>query len=56
MNSRSASLRTYAGDTSLPGGKVDPEDKTIEDTAVGSRSAFCYCVLNLMMIIAQRSL
>ena len=37
--SRSASLRTYAGDTSLPGGKVDPEDKTIEDTAVSPRSA-----------------
>lgn len=36
--SRSASLRTYAGDTSLPGGKVDPEDKTIEDTA--RREAF----------------
>lgn len=32
---RSATLRTYAGDTSLPGGKVDPEDKSIEDTAVG---------------------
>ena len=31
---RSATLRTYAGDTSLPGGKVDPEDKSIEDTAV----------------------
>ena len=38
-DSRSASLRTYAGDTSLPGGKVDPEDKTIEDTAVSSGSA-----------------
>ena len=31
---RSATLRTYAGDTSLPGGKVDPDDKSIEDTAV----------------------
>lgn len=31
---RSLTLRTYAGDTSLPGGKVDPEDKTLEDTAV----------------------
>lgn len=36
--SRSTSLRTYAGDTSLPGGKVDPEDRTIEDTAVGRLS------------------
>jgi len=36
--SRSTSLRTYAGDTSLPGGKVDPEDNTIEDTA--RREAF----------------
>ena len=55
-DSRSASLRTYAGDTSLPGGKVDSEDKTIEDTAVSPRSAFYYFILNLVMIIAQRSL
>ncbi|KAJ7749785.1 NUDIX hydrolase domain-like protein [Mycena maculata] len=33
LNKRSATLRAYAGDTSLPGGKVDPEDRTIEDTA-----------------------
>ncbi|KAF8805986.1 hypothetical protein BYT27DRAFT_7339260 [Phlegmacium glaucopus] len=33
LSRRSASLRTYAGDTSLPGGKVEPQDKTIEDTA-----------------------
>ena len=32
--SRSATLRSYAGDTSLPGGKVDLEDRTIEETAV----------------------
>ena len=32
--SRSANLRSYAGDTSLPGGKVDLEDRTIEETAV----------------------
>lgn len=31
-------MRTYAGDTSLPGGKVDPEDKSLEDTA--RREAF----------------
>ena len=35
---RSSTLRTYAGDTSLPGGKVDPSDETLEDTAV--RSSF----------------
>jgi len=33
---RSATLRSYAGDTSLPGGKVDPADRTFEDTAVCS--------------------
>ncbi|TEB32161.1 hypothetical protein FA13DRAFT_1754580 [Coprinellus micaceus] len=38
LSRRSASLRTYAGDTSLPGGRVDPEDKSIEDTA--RREAF----------------
>ncbi|KAF8727746.1 hypothetical protein AX14_007055 [Amanita brunnescens Koide BX004] len=36
--SRSATLRSYAGDTSLPGGKVDLEDRTIEETA--RREAF----------------
>ncbi|KAG2116778.1 NUDIX hydrolase domain-like protein [Suillus clintonianus] len=38
LSRRSASLRQYAGDTALPGGKVDPEDITIEDTA--RREAF----------------
>ncbi|KAF6751545.1 NUDIX hydrolase domain-like protein [Ephemerocybe angulata] len=38
LSRRSSSLRTYAGDTSLPGGKVDPEDNSIEDTA--RREAF----------------
>nr|GAT47921.1 predicted protein [Mycena chlorophos] len=38
LNRRSARLRTYAGDTSLPGGKVEDGDKTIEDTA--RREAF----------------
>jgi 8-oxo-dGTP pyrophosphatase MutT (NUDIX family) len=41
-HSRSSSLRTYAGDTSLPGGKVDPDDNTIEDTAV-SRAMWLPC-------------
>lgn len=31
---RSATLRTYAGDTSLPGGKMDSGDRNIEETAV----------------------
>ncbi|KAJ7193650.1 NUDIX hydrolase domain-like protein [Mycena pura] len=38
LNRRSATLRSYAGDTSLPGGKVEPKDRTIEDTA--RREAF----------------
>ncbi|KAF8198865.1 NUDIX hydrolase domain-like protein [Mycena galopus ATCC 62051] len=38
LNRRSSTLRSYAGDTSLPGGKVDPEDRTIEETA--RREAF----------------
>ncbi|KAF9528056.1 NUDIX hydrolase domain-like protein [Crepidotus variabilis] len=33
LSRRSATLRTYAGDTSLPGGKWDPEDRDLEDTA-----------------------
>ena len=36
FNRRSATLRSYAGDTSLPGGRVDPGDRTFEDTAVSS--------------------
>jgi len=31
-------MRTYAGDTSLPGGRWDPEDRNLEDTA--RREAF----------------
>lgn len=38
LSRRSASLRQYAGDTALPGGKVDPQDITAEDTA--RREAF----------------
>lgn len=33
LSRRAATLRTYAGDTALPGGKVDREDATIEDAA-----------------------
>ncbi|KAG8982667.1 hypothetical protein FRB94_007980 [Tulasnella sp. JGI-2019a] len=33
LSRRSDDLRSYAGDTSLPGGKRDPEDKSPEDTA-----------------------
>ena len=33
-------LQTYAGDTSLPGGMSEEEDKTIEDTSVSSTIQF----------------
>ncbi|KZT29546.1 hypothetical protein NEOLEDRAFT_1215680 [Neolentinus lepideus HHB14362 ss-1] len=38
LSRRSATLRSYAGDTSLPGGKVEPQDRSIEETA--RREAF----------------
>ncbi|KAF8839314.1 hypothetical protein BDN67DRAFT_886071, partial [Paxillus ammoniavirescens] len=38
LSRRSEALRTYAGDTALPGGKIDPRDVTVEDTA--RREAF----------------
>ncbi|PVF98333.1 hypothetical protein CPB86DRAFT_784963 [Serendipita vermifera] len=38
LSRRSATLSSYAGDTALPGGKVDPDDQTLEDTA--RREAF----------------
>ncbi|KAL5507696.1 PCD1 [Sanghuangporus vaninii] len=38
LSQRSKALRTYAGDTSLPGGKMEPHDRSIEDTA--RREAF----------------
>jgi 8-oxo-dGTP pyrophosphatase MutT (NUDIX family) len=31
---RAKTLSSYAGDTALPGGRIDDDDKTIEDTAV----------------------
>ncbi|KAG8765230.1 hypothetical protein FRC12_007613 [Ceratobasidium sp. 428] len=33
LSRRSLGLRTYGGDTSLPGGRVEPNDHSIEDTA-----------------------
>jgi hypothetical protein len=48
---RSATLRTYAGDTSLPGGKVDLEDRTWEDTAV--RDFSLLRTFKLIMAIAS---
>ncbi|VDB90106.1 unnamed protein product [Peniophora sp. CBMAI 1063] len=33
LSRRASTLRSYAGDTALPGGKVDPEDESIEETA-----------------------
>ncbi|CUA78133.1 rhomboid-like protein [Rhizoctonia solani] len=38
LSRRSLALRTYGGDTSLPGGRVEPKDRSIEDTA--RREAF----------------
>lgn len=38
LNRRSANLRTYAGDTSLPGGRVEDSDATFEEAA--RREAF----------------
>ncbi|KAI0089363.1 NUDIX hydrolase domain-like protein [Irpex rosettiformis] len=38
LSQRSSNLRSYAGDTSLPGGKREPNDRTIEWTA--RREAF----------------
>ena len=34
---RAKTLSSYAGDTALPGGRIDDDDKTIEDTAVRPR-------------------
>ncbi|KAI0301893.1 NUDIX hydrolase domain-like protein [Multifurca ochricompacta] len=38
LSQRAKTLTSYAGDTALPGGRVDDEDRTIEDTA--RREAF----------------
>jgi coenzyme A diphosphatase NUDT7 len=35
---RASTLRSYAGDTSLPGGKYEPDDRSLEETA--RREAF----------------
>lgn len=40
VSRRSDALKAFAGDTALPGGKVDAEDVTIEDTAVRRPSVF----------------
>ncbi|KAG8748414.1 hypothetical protein FRC10_005961 [Ceratobasidium sp. 414] len=33
LSRRSMGLRTYEGDTSLPGGRMEPNDRSVEDTA-----------------------
>lgn len=33
-NRRSEALKAFSGDTALPGGKIDAQDVTVEDTAV----------------------
>jgi hypothetical protein len=37
---RAKTLNSYAGDTALPGGRIDDADKTIEDTAVRLYTTF----------------
>lgn len=34
LDRRAKTLSSYAGDTALPGGRIDDDGKTIEDTAV----------------------
>ncbi|KAH7098676.1 NUDIX hydrolase domain-like protein [Auriculariales sp. MPI-PUGE-AT-0066] len=38
LSQRANSMNSYAGDTALPGGRVDPQDRSLEDTA--RREAF----------------
>ena len=52
---RSATLRTYPGDTSLPGGKVEPEDMSWEDTAVSSPKTFTRKLSRFPEIMDSRS-
>ncbi|KAG9317941.1 hypothetical protein JVU11DRAFT_2174 [Chiua virens] len=35
LSRRTDTLRAFAGDTALPGGKMEPQDRTVEETAVG---------------------
>ncbi|KAH9065153.1 hypothetical protein EDB83DRAFT_2263938 [Lactarius deliciosus] len=46
LSRRAKTLRSYAGDTALPGGRVDDVDETIEDTAVRTYLASPLLVLN----------
>ena len=48
LSQRSQSLRSYAGDTSLPGGKVERGDRSIEDVAVSIPSSIILFSLFLM--------
>ena len=46
---RAASLRAYAGDTALPGGKVDEGDRTLEDTAVSLQNLLLRSILSTFL-------
>ena len=41
LDRRAKTLSSYAGDTALPGGRIDDDDKTIEDTAVRPDASSC---------------
>jgi 8-oxo-dGTP pyrophosphatase MutT (NUDIX family) len=41
LDRRAKTLSSYAGDTALPGGRIDDDDKTIEDTAVRLDASSC---------------
>ena len=64
LNRRSKTLSSYAGDTALPGGKIDDDDKTIEDTVVRPDTMsfsceeevlFLRCIALLFVLTSHRS-
>ncbi|OAV98750.1 hypothetical protein PTTG_25491 [Puccinia triticina 1-1 BBBD Race 1] len=46
LTRRSKTMRTYAGETALPGGKMEPQDLSLEDTACRKAHEECGITLN----------
>ncbi|KAH9466862.1 hypothetical protein Pst134EB_001912 [Puccinia striiformis f. sp. tritici] len=56
LTRRSKTMRTYAGETALPGGKMEPKDSTLEETARREAQEECGITRNPDKVIKLTSL
>lgn len=56
LTQRSRLLKKHAGEVAFPGGKRDPEDHTIQETALreAEEEVICFCVMYMYAGSAMR--